>query len=282
MATSSAKLRGFKFSSEMEQAQIGRLRGALGALKPLHEQALVNPEAMKQLPLIELNELNSGYGWMMAGMAYQNDQPTAATAAIAKVMAKMQSPDGSWTFALPRVPMQSSNFTFTALAVRSLNAYAPKSEMEQTAAQIARAKEWFLKTPAISSDDLAFRLLGLKWTGATMDERESAIAELLAAQREDGGWAQLPGMRSDAYATGQAMYALAVAGGVDVSSAEYQLGAKYLLRTQDEDGSWFVNKRATPVNNYFDAEFPHGESQYSSFNGTAWATMALLELLPRK
>ena len=50
-----------------------------------------------------------------------------------------------------------------------------------------------------------------------------------------------------------------------------------MLRTQDEDGSWFVNKRAIPANNYFNAGFPHGESQYASFNGTCWATMALLQ-----
>jgi ankyrin repeat protein len=282
MTTASAKARGFKFSTEMEQAQIGRLRGALGALKPLHEQAMVNPEAMKQLPLIELNEINSGYGWMMAGMADQNDAPTAATAAIARVMAKLQSPDGSWTFSLPRVPMQSSNFTFTALALRAIGSYAPKSDAAQTSTQFHKAKQWLLSSPAVTSDDLAFRLLGLKWSGATLDERKTAVEEILAAQRPDGGWAQLPGMRSDAYATGQALYALAVAGGVDVQSDAYRKGTDYLLRTQDSDGSWFVHKRATPLNNYFDAAFPHGESQYSSFNGTAWATMALLETLPKK
>jgi squalene cyclase len=144
------------------------------------------------------------------------------------------------------------------------------------------AKKWLIETPAKSSDDLAFRLLGLKWSGATLEERKVAIQELLEAQLQDGGWAQLPGMRSDAYATGQALYALAVAGGIDVKSDAYRKGSGYLLRTQDPDGSWFVNKRALPVNNYFDAEFPHGESQYSSFNGTAWATMALLEMLPKK
>ena len=34
---------------------------------------------------------------------------------------------------------------------------------------------------------------------------------------------------------------------------------------------------------YFDAGFPHGQSQFSSFNGTCWATMALLLAVePRK
>jgi hypothetical protein len=37
-----------------------------------------------------------------------------------------------------------------------------------------------------------------------------------------------------------------------------------------------VNRRAIPANNYFDAAFPHGQSQYASFNATCWAMMALL------
>ncbi len=282
MVTASAKLRGLKIDKEMDQAQIGRLRGALNALKPLHEQAVKDPEVMKQLPLIEINELNSGYGWMMIGMAQSGDAPTAATAAIAEVLAKQQMPDGSWTFALPRVPMQSSVFTYTAIAARVLTVYGPKAKAAQSAQQLEMAKNWLMKAPAATSDDLSFRLLGLKWAGANLDERKKAIAELLAAQRPDGGWAQMPNMKSDAYATGQALYALAVSGGTPTSSKEYRAGVNYLLRTQDDDGSWFVNKRAIPANNYFDAAFPHGESQYSSFNGTCWATMALLETLPKK
>jgi hypothetical protein len=50
----------------------------------------------------------------------------------------------------------------------------------------------------------------------------------------------------------------------------------YLLDTQQEDGSWFVNKRAIPANNYFETGFPHGESQFISYGATCWSTMALM------
>ena len=89
-------------------------------------------------------------------------------------------------------------------------------------------------------------------------------------------------MGSDAYATGQALYALREGANVKTSEGFYDRGVQYLLRTQDEDGSWFVNKRTNPGNNYFDAGFPNGQSQYASFNGTCWAMMALLETLPAK
>ncbi len=277
MATASARNHGFSVDPALNQAQLGRIRGALKALRPLHEQALDNAEAMKQVPLIEINEATTLDGWLLAGMAAQADAPTQATAAMAMVLARQQAPDGYWTFSVPRVPMQSSFVTFTALAVRALNAYGPRSRSAEITERLGKAKAWLTKAPLQSSDDRAFCLLGLKWAGASIAERRKAIEDLRAAQQPDGGWAQMPGMRSDAYASGQALYALRVAGDVSADDAAYSQGIRFLLRTQDDDGSWFVNKRAIPANNYFDAAFPHGESQYASFNGTCWATMALLE-----
>ena len=92
----------------------------------------------------------------------------------------------------------------------------------------------------------------------------------------------MPGAYSDAYATGQALYALQSAGKVNSADPAVKKGLGFLMRTQDDDGSWFVSKRAIPANNYFVSTFPHGEAQYASFNGTCWAVMALIESLPRK
>jgi hypothetical protein len=50
----------------------------------------------------------------------------------------------------------------------------------------------------------------------------------------------------------------------------------FLLRTQLEDGSWFVRSRAIPVQPYFDSGFPHGRDQFISAAATNWATMALM------
>jgi hypothetical protein len=217
------------------------------------------------------------YSWILAGMAGQNQAPTPATASMAMVLAKQQAPDGSWTFALPRQPMQSSFFTFTAYAVQSLDKYAPKSASSEVADRIANARKWLMTAKPMNSEDRASRLLGLKWAG--QKDRRDATKSIVTDQHSDGGWAQLPNMQSDAYATGQALYALRVGGGMSPSDPIYQKGVKFLLRTQDDDGSWYVCKRAMPANNYFDANFPHGESQYSSFNGTCWATMALLKTI---
>jgi ankyrin repeat protein len=282
IVTASARDHGFTTDSALEKDQIARIRGALKELQPLHAKALTSAEAMKQVPLIEMNEVNPGDSWLLAGMAAQHDAPNAGTAAMAMVLARQQMPDGFWSFSLPRVPMQSSVFTFTALAIKSLNAYAPRANAAEVKERIGKAKAWLMKAPAQSSDDRAFRLLGLKWCGASLDERRASVDELIASQRPDGGWSQMPNMQSDAYATGQALYALRVGGGIAPDDPSFAKGIEYLLRTQDDDGSWFVNKRAIPANNYFDAGFPGGESQYASFNGTCWAVLALLETVPRQ
>jgi len=281
MTTGAARERGFALDPAVDRAQVERINGAVNALAPLHAQALKNPEVMKNVPLIEIGEVSTTYTFLLAGMAAHRQPATAATGAMAMVLARQQSPEGNWRFLLPRVPMQSSNFTYTALAVLSLKVYAPKANAAEIAGRIGRAKAWLLTTSAATNEDRSFRLLGLKWAGASDAERRQAADDLLAQQRPDGGWSQLPDLQSDAYATGQALYALHVAGGLPTTDPVYQRGVDLLLRTQDEDGSWFVNKRAMPANNYFNAGFPHGESQYASFNGTCWATMALLQTIDR-
>jgi len=99
---------------------------------------------------------------------------------------------------------------------------------------------------------------------------------LLDEQRSDGGWAQLPTLQSDAYATGQTLYALHIGGGLPVSDPAYQRGIRFLLQTQAKNGSWRVPTRAFPVQKAIDDIFPHGEDQWSSANGTSWASMALM------
>jgi Ankyrin repeats (many copies) len=94
--------------------------------------------------------------------------------------------------------------------------------------------------------------------------------------KKDGGWAQLATLESDAYATGQALFALATAGNLAVTDPTFLRGVQFLLKTQLEDASWFVQSRSVPVQPYFESGFPHGRSQYISYAATAWAAMALM------
>jgi ankyrin repeat protein len=276
MATGLALERGFSIDTPLAREQVKRISGMFTELRPLHLRAIQDPRAMKDVPFTEVNELTPSYGYALAGMAAHKQPANLTLSAAALVLARQQAGDGHWQFFFHRVPLQSSYFTMTALAIRAMKAYAPKDRAGEIAQRIARAKRWLLTAPAETTENRASRLLGLKWAGASLEEERKTIEELRAGQRPDGGWAELAGMRSDAYATGQALFALNQAGGVAVTDPVYQQGVRFLLQTQDDDGSWFLNKRAIPANDYFDAEFPHGQSQYASFSATCWATMALM------
>jgi mono/diheme cytochrome c family protein len=86
----------------------------------------------------------------------------------------------------------------------------------------------------------------------------------------------LPALESDAWATGHTLFVLHEVGGVGVSDTAYQRGAEFLLRTQFDDGSWWVKNRTWPFQPHFNSQFPHGKDQWISAAGTAWATAALL------
>jgi hypothetical protein len=118
------------------------------------------------------------------------------------------------------------------------------------------------------------QLLGLKWANAGDRVREALTRELVAAQRTDGGWGQTPHLGSDAYATGQALYALGEMG-IAATDAAVQRGVEFLLRTQQPDGSWYVTSRAMKIQPYFESGFPHGHDQWISQMATSWAVMAL-------
>ena len=81
-------------------------------------------------------------------------------------------------------------------------------------------------------------------------------------------------MASDAFVTGEALYALHWSG-LATGSKVYKKGADYLLRTQLEDGTWFVRSRAFGFQPYFETGFPHGVDQFISATATSWAVIAL-------
>jgi hypothetical protein len=85
-------------------------------------------------------------------------------------------------------------------------------------------------------------------------------------------------MAPDAYATGQTLHALHVSG-MPATDPVYRRGADFLLRTQLEDGTWFVRSRAFGFQPFAEFGFPHGRSQFISAAATSWAVMALSHTL---
>ena len=213
--------------------------------------------------------------YILAGLAAANYPPDAATDAIAIYLKRRQAADGGWRLAAARPPIESSDFAGTALTMRALQAYAPRPLASEFANAVKRGAAWLSQKRPLSTEDHVFQVLGLAWAGGNKEALRKASRDLAALQRQDGGWAQLATLASDAYATGQALTALAESSAIPVTEPVWQRGARFLLAAQLEDGSWHVATRAIPVQPYFDSEFPHEHDQFISAAATNWATMAL-------
>ena len=223
-------------------------------------------------------------GWLLLAANVAGVQPSLTTAAYAQFIASHQLPDGSWFTIDVRPPQSFSPFTTTAVCAQTLRNYLPEQFKAERETRVRRAREWLVKSLPKTTEDRTFQLLGLQWTGASENARKNAARLLLAQQRADGGWSQLPGLTSDPYATGEVMVALHEAAGFSTSDHAYQRGLGFLLKAQEADGSWRVSSRLhppAPVSPpYFETGFPYGHDQFISAMGTSWAAAALLHAIP--
>jgi hypothetical protein len=199
----------------------------------------------------------------------------ATTDAWVNHLAAIQGRDGQWYNNLPRPPIQTGDFGATALGIYALQKYPIPARKAEFAKQVARAREWLADAKPTNTEGRIWQLLGLAWAGESARKLQPLAAALIAEQHTDGGWAQLPGLKSDAYATGQALYALRVAAKLDASHPALDRGVRYLLQTQLEDGTWYVRRRAFPFQPTMNSGFPHGKDSWISAAATSWAVMAL-------
>jgi len=212
---------------------------------------------------------------VLVGMAAEGYAPDPATDAWARYLKNRQSKEGRWSAPASRPPLGLGDIQVTASALRALQVYGPKVQRTEYEKAVQLAADWLRKAQPKTTADRAFHLLGLGWAGGNEEIIRKAAQELLSEQRPDGGWAQLPTLASDAFATGQALVALKEAGAVATTDAAYKRGVQFLLNTQLEDGSWYVRTRSIPFQPHFESGFPHGHDQWISASATNWAAMAL-------
>ena len=241
-------------------------------------------------PVLEPNRLGSSpigggsdtLGYTLIGLAAAGAPADALTDAHIHYMSLNQYPDGAFRNSSYRPPTEYSPFTTTAVVLRSIKLYPIPGRRAEFKERVDRAKRWLLGAKAVSTEERSMQLNALADAGASVSERAPFAKALKAAQNEDGSWSQLPNVRADAYATGEALYALHVSAGMDISDPVYQKGVQWLLRNQLPDGSWFAPTRAVPIQPHTFESFPNGWHQFISDAASCWATMALLFTLPDK
>lgn len=262
---------------------------AIGAAK--RSQARVNSELEKQLIAIvnqgDLKTFEPDWealfhpdtvytkGYTLFGYAGAELPADELTDAAVHHLAAIQDADGRWRGNLPRPPMQNGDVGATALAIHALQKYPLPGRKVELAERVARGRRWLWTVKPASTDERAFQLLGLAWAGESSGRLEKLAQRLAVEQRADGGWAQLPTLASDAYATGQSVYALRIALGMKVTTPAIAKGQRYLLQTQLDDGTWYVRRRAFPFQPTMKSGFPHGKDSWISAAASSWAVLAL-------
>jgi ankyrin repeat protein len=262
-ATGMARKQGASVDAQAEQQLISMVRDGIFGTPEVDWQVLFHPEPVHTK------------GYAALALAAEDLAPTENTDSWVHHLAVIQGKDGQWYNNLPRPPIQTSDVGATALAVYALQRYSLPGRQAEFSARVDRARNWLRKVKPAGTEERIYQILGLAWAAepaAALQPQAKALAEI---QRPDGGWAQLPGLTSDAYATGQAIYALRVGARLDKNDPAIDRGLRYLLRTQLEDGTWFVQRRAFPFQPTMDSGFPHGRDSWISAAASSWAVMAL-------
>jgi squalene-hopene/tetraprenyl-beta-curcumene cyclase len=182
-----------------------------------------------------------------------------------------QDKDGSWKLSYEFRPIGSSPQTLTTLALLALTGPNAPDLGKQGKAARARGLQWLRKAkPEGELQTAALRLILFRRLGLPTADWEPLVKKLRRTQNTDGGWGQIPKAKSDAYATGQALYALAEAG-VKPGDKVVRKAQVFLAKTQRKDGAWAMVSRAIMRDGK-----PPRNLEPITHAASAWAVMGLV------
>lgn len=255
---------GLKPNPALVTARTARLRGMTGSFLNAFQQ-LVPPGG-------EIDSLL--YILLEAKALNLPSSPDLET--VARFVWARQHPTGAFTQrGISRSPIEESDIHRTALAIWLLPLYSDVPAREANAPRLDQAVKWLTAQSTRNNDELAMKLLGLKWGNASSIEIARTAAALAATQRKDGSFAGNKYLPGGPYATGLSLFALREGAGWPAANATITKAAAWLRSTQRPDASWYQPSRAPKFQPYFESGFPHGHDQWISASATAWAIIGL-------
>jgi hypothetical protein len=197
---------------------------------------------------------------------------------ITEQILKKQMKDGSWEFFLSRPPVNETQLTDVSWIIMALQAdpATVRSGPQRVALQQALAWLANAKQPDTYESKVLKLLLAIR-AGKARSDLQLEIDELLAAQQPDGGWKQIPDWKSDAFATGQTLYVLTLAG-ESVERPQIKRAIAFLVSTQKSDGSWPMLSRSSPDGRPGSAKL----LTPITCSASSWATLGLAKLVPNR
>ena len=188
---------------------------------------------------------------------------------------KEQRSDGSWGIMYVWEPFGSTPDVITNLALLSLA--SPNAPDLGEAGKSAQTKGLAWLAAAKTEETLqgsALKLILWRRLGKPVAEQEPLVKQIIGWQNADGGWAQNKALNSDAYATGQALYALAEAG-FPLDDPAIAKAQAFLVKSQEAAGSWaMISRPGGPGGKSAKNQAPIG------YVGTAWAVLGLMRSTP--
>lgn len=164
----------------------------------------------------------------------------------AKELVSLQAQDGSLPDDDARRPVTGGTMQTTFQAAQTWRQAHARTADAKWLAPLRKAESFLTATSAkwqrsaadVYLQDINFALLGLNAAGVGRAEPGSLRLQrmLLERQNQDGGWGLEKG-KSDAFATGQTVYALKLAGYSD-SDSPISRAMGYLVKRQDTSGAW--------------------------------------------
>lgn len=205
------------------------------------------------------------------------DDPLTVTGwqKLASHWSEAQMEDGSFAGRKGWPPIFNTPQIHTLTAVTALDSRPQNLPLSRDAADLLdsirkEARTFLAKQPA----DETHQGLVLRLLDVSRSDTSEALAlkdKFIGLQRKDGGWAQTSDRDSDAFATGQSLYALNQAG-VSDSDPAVRRALAFLAKTQLADGTWPMQSRPNP-----ETGRPADDLNPITYAAAAWATIGMAQ-----
>ena len=220
------------------------------------------------------------YGYELFGLSARQEAPTRDIDAVIHHLLIIQGKDGNWYNNLPRPPIQTSDVGATALAVHALSKYGFPGRRQEIKERIERARQWMRRynqrTPKSEPGNC------LAWSGRAKRRRRRENSRRLCSRNSAPMAVGASCPDCEPMPTLPDRVSTRLRSREQRRTGRVERGLAFLLKSQQEDGTWFVARRAFPFQPTMKSGFSYGRDSWVSSAGTSWATIALALGLPEQ